>query len=567
MNRCVRPQVARRRSGRRLAYATAALFAVCANALAAPPNILLLVAEDLSPRLGSYGDATARTPQLDAFAQRAVRFDRAFTTAGVCAPSRAAMIMGAHAVSFGAAHMRTSTAPLGFYLAQPADGMRAFPELLRAGGYYTFTDAKLDYQFSGIRAGSGPFTIWDAQGNGADWRGRDRKQPFFGLVNFMQTHESGVMATTGTPLDATHARTMAFRTQAGLNAPTITDPATLTLPPYYPDMPAVRADLARHYDNIAALDAQVARWFKRLDAQDLWTNTIVIVTADHGDGLPRAKRELYDSGLRVPLLIWLPERLRPRWWRAGTRDDRLISFVDLAPTLLHLAGLPAEGRHHGRNLLAAERRQYLYAARDRIDEVPDRQRAVRTERFKLIQSFAPEVPGGHPLAYRDLLASTRALRAAHAAGTLNTAQARWFEPAGALQLYDLERDPYELDNLADRRRYRRVQRRLLRALEQRFEAIGDLGALPEAELRTRLLGPDGELRLTPPPRVNITTKDSGSVVTLSGTGSIGYRLGDGAWRLYTDPVDLGMGQTLEAKAVRYGWRESESVVASGASKR
>ena len=163
-----------------------------------PPNILLLVAEDLGPRIGSFGDNQARTPNLDALAQQSTRFTKVFTTAGVCAPSRAALITGQHQISFGAQHMRTSTSPLGAYLAQPEKNLRALPELLRQLGYYTYTDNKLDYQFSGIRAGSGPFSLWDAQGRRAeDWRQRKPGQPFFGLINFMHTHESGVMRASG----------------------------------------------------------------------------------------------------------------------------------------------------------------------------------------------------------------------------------------------------------------------------------------------------------------------------------------------------------------------------------
>ena len=176
------------------------------RAVAAPPNILLLVAEDLSPRIGAYGDVVARTPNLDALAERGVRYTRVFTTAGVCAPSRAALIMGQHQISFAAQHMRTTTGPLGEYYARPDPGLKAFPELLRREGYYTFTDSKLDYQFSGIRAGTGPFSIWDAQGVDTHWRDREPGQPFFGMINFLETHESGVMRSDGLPHSASLVR-------------------------------------------------------------------------------------------------------------------------------------------------------------------------------------------------------------------------------------------------------------------------------------------------------------------------------------------------------------------------
>ena len=223
-----------------------------------PPNILLLVAEDLSPRLGSFGDPLAKTPNIDTLAQRSTRFTQVFTTAGVCAPSRAALITGQHQISFGAQHMRSSTSPLGRYLAQPAIELRALPELLRQLGYFTYTDNKLDYQFSGIRAGTGPFTLWDKDGARAeDWRLRKPDQPFFGLINFMHTHESGIMRPDGMSYSQSHTQSQNMRKALGLVATSITDPKHVQLPPYYPDLPDVRADIARHYDNIHAMDQRV----------------------------------------------------------------------------------------------------------------------------------------------------------------------------------------------------------------------------------------------------------------------------------------------------------------------
>jgi arylsulfatase A-like enzyme len=181
------------------------LSAVAHSTESTAPNILLLVAEDMGARLGSYGDEHAKTPNLDALARQSTRFTQVYTTAGVCAPSRAALVTGQHQISFGAQHMRSSTAPLGRYLAQPPADLRALPELLRQLGYYTYTDGKLDYQFSGIRAGSGPFTLWDKEGESAEgWRERPEGKPFFALINLMQTHESGVMRADGKSYGQSH---------------------------------------------------------------------------------------------------------------------------------------------------------------------------------------------------------------------------------------------------------------------------------------------------------------------------------------------------------------------------
>lgn len=516
------------------------------------PNILLLVAEDLSPRLGSWDDAVANTPNLDALAATGIRYTRVFTTAGVCAPSRAALVTGQHQISFGAQHMRSSTGPLGPYYAQPPAGLRAFPELLRRSGYFTFTDAKLDYQFSGIQAGSGPFTLWDREAVGLEAVvERQPGQPFFGLINFMQTHESGVMRMDGAPRNPTHAAMQRMRSQAGLIAPAITDPAAVPLPPYYPDLPAVRVDLARHYDNVARMDAQVGAVLQALKAKGLRDNTIVIWTTDHGDGLPRAKRELFDSGIQVPMIVHIPSKLRQAsLLPQGGEQDRLVSFVDLAPTILQLAGVKAPEYLHGTSFLTGKR-DYVLASRDRIDEVMDRQRAVRDRRFKYIRSWYPEVAGGHVLAFRDNLDMVRAMRNAFQRGALNAAQRRWFEAPGAEQLYDLQTDPFELRNLAADDAYRGTLVRMRQLLAEALQRVGDTGALSEAEMRAKLLR-NGEVPETPAPQ----WRHSAGRIVLSHTegASIGYRpIGDTHWRLYTGPIER---EAIEARAVRYGWRAS-----------
>jgi len=529
------------------------LQATAAAAAAKPPNILLLVAEDLSHRVGAFGDPLAHTPNIDALAERGTRFTRVFTTAGVCAPSRAALITGQHQISFGGHHMRTSTGPLGEYYAQPAPEVRAFPELLRQHGYFTFTDSKLDYQFSGVRAGSGPFTIWDVDGAEDDaWRQRAAGQPFFGMINFIETHESGVMRQTGAPHSPTHGMTQQMRAAITARIKTHTDPGKLSLEPYYPDLLEVRADIARHYDNIRIMDARVGRILAALRADGLAQDTIVVWTTDHGDGLPRAKRELLDSGIHVPMIVYQPGQT------AAAVDERLVSFVDLAPTILRWAGIQLPPWLHGQALQQAQassQRRYVFASRDRIDAVQDRQRAVRDDRFKLIRSWHPEVPGGHQLAYRDNLDMVRAWRQAFQQGTLDEVQRRWFEPAGEYQLYDVQEDPHELENLADRAAYRDVLQRLNAALLGHLQRVGDLGEVAEMELRAGFLNSAAEVPVTPPP---VLRAENGRLHITSPIGaSIGFRLaGEERWRLYTQPVAE---QLMEVKSVRYGWRESAVV--------
>ncbi len=534
------------------------LLLVCAQWVhGSPPNILLLVAEDLSPRLGSYGDLVAETPNLDRFATQGVRYRNVFTTAGVCAPSRAALITGQHQIAFGGQHMRTSTSPLGEYYAQPAQHVKAFPELLRRAGYYTFTDTKLDYQFSGIRSGTGPFSIWNAEGPDTHWRNRPPERPFFGMLNLFETHESGVMRPTGTPHSEIHRRTQSMRQQQFGVAEAVTNPETVVLPSYYPDVPEVRADLARHYDNIRQMDRHVGRILEELRADGLLSNTVVIWTTDHGDGLPRAKRELYDSGLRVPMLLRFPDAWSENR-RAGTVDERLVSFVDLAPTILSLAGVPVPEYVHGINFLTGKSR-FVFASRDRIDEVPDRQRAVRDRRYKYIRSWYPDTPGGHPLDYRDTLDMVRAMRRLYRAGELNAVQSRWFEGPGTEQLYDTANDPEEVTNLVEEPGLQRQRKRLAAALEQWLEQVGDTGAIPERELRAALLE-DDQVPLTPNPTVRWQGRNL--ILQAEHGASIGYRLDGEQWRLYIEPLSVASSASLQFKAVRYGWRESAVVEVS-----
>jgi N-sulfoglucosamine sulfohydrolase len=521
------------------------------------PNILLLMAEDMSPRVGAFGDPVAVTPNIDALAEQGVRYTNTFTTAGVCAPSRAAHILGMHQVSTGTQHMRSSA---GGYYSVPAAEVKAYPELLRAAGYYTFTDRKLDYQFSGTRAGSGPFTIWDAEGT-RDWQGRNNRQPFFGLINFQVTHESGVFTPLGNmPHSRIHLMMQLGRwwmldeVESG-----VVKPESVTLEPYYPDTPTVRADIARHYDNIAHMDREVGQILRRLDEEGLADSTIVIWTTDHGDGLPRAKRELYDSGIKVPMVIRWPQAYRPEGVAPGQIDHRLISFVDLAPTLLKLAGVTPPNYLQGHNFAApnAPARQYIYASRDRIDEVPDRQRAVRDARFKYIRSWHPDLPGGHPLQFRENIDMVREMQTLHEAGRLDAAQSLWFAAPGEERLFDLQNDPFELVDLSANPTFAQELVRMRQALDDWLERVTDLSAMPESEM-IEVFYPDGVRPQTLPPAVSLS--DNRLVAEPSTTGSsIGYRVNGGHWYLYSEPVEINEAESIEVKAVRYGWKASEVV--------
>ena len=524
------------------------------------PNILLLMAEDMSPRVAAFGDPIAFTPNLDQLAAEGVRFTNVFTASGVCAPSRAAQITGMHPASVGGQHMRASNRPAGGYKAVPPSDVKAYPELLRAAGYFTFTDDKIDYQFSAIRAGSGPFTIWDREGGGANWSQRRAEQPFFGLINFLQTHESGVFPPLTTrKLSGKYLNFQRFRAQHYGNPDEhqFVTPEQVEVPPYFPDVATVRTDIARHYNNIALMDRQVREILDTLERDGLADNTIVIWTSDHGDGLPRAKREVFDSGIKVPMIIRWPARYRPAHLNPGQSEERMISFVDLAPTILALAGVEAPQYLPGQDFLdpSAAPRQYVFASRDRMDAVIDRQRAVRDQRYKYIRSWHPEQPGGHRLAYRDNMTMMQTLWQMLEDGQLNADQRRWFEPPGKEQLYDIQADPFELNNLAESPEHQSTLNRMRAALAEWQKHNRDWSEQSEAEM-VAAFWPEGEQPITASP---VFRGQSPQLTIQSETpgASLGYRMNGGDWQLYRGPIDVKPGDKIEARAIRYGWRESE----------
>ena len=523
-----------------------------------PPNIVWISNEDMSPRLGAYGDRVARTPAIDAFARQSIRYTRAFTTAPVCAPSRAAIITGMYQNAIGAQHMRTTEDRVpelpGPYLAVPPFYVKAFPEYLRARGYFTSNRAKTDYQF-GV-----PFTIWDDLGQQAHWRNRpDPAQPFFSVFNIEVTHESRL-----------------FPGSAERKKPRVTDPASVHVPPYYPDTAVVRDDLAQHYDNIAEMDRQVGEILRQLEADGLAENTVVFYWSDHGDGLPRGKRSLYDSGLHVPLMIRVPKALAPSS-APGAVSDELVSFIDLAPTVLAMAGAEVPVHLQGRVLLgprAGPAPEVIFAARDRMDIEYDMMRSARDRRFLYIRNFAPELPYVGHIIYRNQSATMQELLRLHAAGQLSGPAALWMRNSRpAEELYDTEADPFQVQDLASEPAHRATLERLRGAVVAWMTRIGDQGLINEPEMIDRMW-PGGVQPETAPPYIvdRRATGDPARLATLALDGpgdvviyvptqgaSIGYTTdaGPGAkWRLYTGPMRIERPGILRAKAIRYGYKES-----------
>lgn len=524
------------------------------------PNIILVLFEDLGPRFGAYGDPIAQTPNFDRIAAQSVRYIRAFTTSGVCAPSRAALITGRYQQTIAAQHMRTTSAP-GFppggpqnYLAVPPSEVKAFPELLRKVGYHTSNDAKTDYQFGE------PFTIWDVSGDGADWSGRSEGQPFFHMRTLLTTHESAIWPIDMTVTNPIEEFVVARNAEVFADRAARTDPDHVEVPPYLPDTPEVRRDIATHYDNIAFTDAALGGLFDQLDSNGLLENTILIISTDHGDGLPRMKRSLYDSGLHVPLIIRYPNG-----YGAGTINDELISSVDLAPMILSWAGIDAPDWIHGVDLAGDDRdepRDYVFAAQDRMDNELNWRRAVRDDRFKYIQNLLPGDPYFEPLPFRDSQPSMKSLWQGYEAGTLSDAARRLFEPLPMEQLYDTVSDPHEIRNLAGDPKYDLERVRLKQALETWLSDFGDLSNRSEAEM-IEDIWPGGVQPQTVPVRIDVAPKEEALMVTMisnSPGASIGYQIGDETehWQIYRGPMSLPRGSLIRAKAVRYGYSESET---------
>ena len=548
-----------------IALAAFAAFGEAVAQDAQRPNIVLMVVEDLGPRIGAFGDPVARTPNIDRLAAEGVRFVNAFATSGVCAPSRAALITGMYQQAIGAQHMRTSSfgrtrggefgtfsTPGPPYEAVPPAHVKAFPELLRAAGYFTMNNAKTDYQFGE------PFTVWDRAGSDITLADRDPDKPFFFMLSNNTTHESGLFRT-GYADKLEGSQELFVRNNRRLaRLDETTDPARVEVPPFLPDTAEVRKDIARQYDNVKLMDDWVGARLAELEADGLLDSTVVIWTTDHGDGLPRAKRSLYDSGLHVPFVIRFPNQAD-----AGASEARLVSFVDLAPTLLALAAVPIPDHLHGHDLLddAAPPRRYVHAARDRLDELPDRSRAVRDARFKYIRNYLPGRPVLGPLYYRENLATMAEVRRLHREGALPASIAAYLEPARtAEELYDLAADPHEMRNIAGDPAYKEDLGRLRGELERWLDEVGDMSTQSEFDMVTRLMWPGGEQPVTAAPAVAVDcANDPASVTlrTLTPGASMAWRLSaDEAWSLYAIPVHIERGASLEARAIRYGYRES-----------
>ncbi|MFN7928070.1 MAG: sulfatase-like hydrolase/transferase [Blastocatellia bacterium] len=530
------------------------MLAVPLAAQTTRPNILWISTEDISPDLRCYGDEYAVTPTLDKLASQGVRYTNAFATAPVCAPSRSAIITGMYPTTIGSMHMRSKAVP-------PA-GVKAFTESLRAAGYYCTNNSKTDYNFEAPPAHRPPDTVWDESSNTAHWRNRpDKAQPFFAVFNILVTHESQIFVS-----DEGYQRNI-----ARLKPEQIHDPAKAVLPPYYPDTPVVRKDWARYADNITAMDYIVADYLKQLEADGLADNTIVFFWGDHGRCLPRSKRFVYDSGLRVPLIVRWPGHLQP-----GTTNDDLVCLFDLGPTALSLAGVPIPSNMQAQAILGPQKkapRQFAFAHRDRMDETPDMIRSVMGKQFHYIKNFHPDRPYFQYLDYLEQIPTMKEMRrlykdhmnalAADYGKALSPAQLLFLQPQKPPEeLYDVKADPHEIHNLASDPNHQTTLKQMRAALEKWQTETKDLGFVPELELRERMR-PGGVWQQVAMPTLSQTAAGDTIKVKLacaSEGASIAYTTDSGPkthWLLYTGEVALKHGLTLRFKGCRLGYLDSQ----------
>jgi arylsulfatase A-like enzyme len=510
------------------------------------PNILWLVAEDLSPIIPPFGDNTVATPNLTRLANEGIRYTQVFSSSGVCSPSRAAIATGMYQNRIGAQHMRTANiADFGVegiipYEAVPPPYVKMHSQYFREAGYYTSNNAKEDYQFRKA------VTAWDESSNTAHWRNRAEGQPFFSIFNFGITHESQIWGQAENPL-------------------LVDENLEVPVPPYLPDTEIGRQDIRQVYSNIVAMDRQVGEILDQLEEDGLMDSTIIFWYSDHGGPLPRQKRLLYDSGMHLPLIIRFPDQ-----YRAGETDGQLISFVDFKSTILSLAGIEPPDYVDGRAFIGeyatTPARRYVHGAADRFDTEYDMIRAVRDDRFKYLRNFNPEKPYYLPLSYREQMPAMQELLRLRDAGELSPAQAQWFRTSKAPEeLFDVINDPYELNNIAADPSYTAKLAELSKEMDSWMSFIADKGLMPEADL-IESMWPNGVQPTTLTPIASKSGHD-GLITLRSETegASIGFQLlgaGDElgtTWQIYLNPVAVKTDQRLLAIAHRIGFVPSPTI--------
>lgn len=520
-----------------------------------PLNVVWISCEDMGPILGAYGNSVIKTPHLDKLASEGVRYTHAYSTAGVCAPSRFSIITGMYSARLGAHNMRTGNhhnfktpeqvthkTYIGVrdktgrnvveYEVVPPPHVKPFTEELRKEGYYCANNYKCDYQFNA------PFTAWDEVSDKVSYKDAPKGKPFFYVWNTLVTHESRIWERKDKPLTV--------------------QPEDVIIPDYFADIPEVRNDIARKYSNIEEMDRQMGLLIKQLEEDGLLDKTIIIFWSDHGGNLLRQKRAVGNSGLNVPLIIRYPDKRR-----AGEVDNRIVSLMDLGPTTLSLLNIKPPAHLDGKAFAGAYEdapRNYAFGTADRFDEVTDMQRSVLDGRFVYIKNFMPQLPLVYRNQYREQITMNAKLieldRQKMLAGD---ASYIFMKTKPREELYDLKSDPYEVHNVADDPKYASKLTILRKALAHWQLEIGDKGFVPEHDLIEMFWSE----RLQPETAEVLFEKDEKGRVKLQCNtvgASIGYQLddeiGSSKWRLYHKPIKTIKNQSIAARAIRIGFKAS-----------
>ncbi len=435
------------------------------NVISKDYNIVWIVYEDQSPEFfPQYEDLPFNLPAIQSLADDGIIFNNMYSPAPVCAPARSAIITGMYPTTLGTHNMRTYNAykpenepSIGIpnYSPNFPDYIRPFTEYLRAVGYYCTNNAKEDYNFKISK------TAWDESSQNANWKNRKEDSPFFAVFNNHHMHESGIWKQTNNNI--------------------LVDKSKIKIPPYFPDTETVRHDLAVNFSNLIRADSTTSKIIKDLKDAGEYDNTYIFFYSDHGGPFPRHKRAIYDTGTKVPFIIKPPKGVTVSY-----NPDQLLSFIDLAPTILSIVGIDIPDYIQGKAFLGdqkAEENKLIYFATDRFDEVFDRVRGVSDGNYRYVRNYDTSKPHGLNNSYRMQIPMMRELVKLHKNGKLNKIQSFWLDsPKPAEELYDLSEDPYEINNLVDSERHTEILNKLSINLDNWIMETNDLGKYPEKEL-------------------------------------------------------------------------------------
>ena len=462
------------------------------------PNIIWLVCEDQSLFFSAYGDSSAQTPNINELALNGTVYDNFYTVSPVCSPSRSSIVTGMYPTTIGTQHMRAykknkgsinSKTNLPIYSAVPKRKVQFFTEILRANGYYCSNNSKEDYNME-----MSPLA-WDESNKNAHWRKRAKNQPTIIVFNINITHGSRFWKK-----NKKHSEE---------------DINKIILPPFFPKNHTIKNDFVTNYKNIEKLDEQVGEIIEQLKEDGLYDKTIIFFYSDHGGPFPRYKRSIYDSGLKCPLIIkWTEPKIKPR-------NDQMISFIDLAPTILELTKSQTIHKMEGVSFYNQNNRDYIFAATDRFDEFTDKRRCVRNNEFKLIINWDTKSSAMKPVSYRKNMKTMRILDSLNDLKKNTNSMENWYKNTKPkYELYDIVNDPYELNNLSSNKDYDNVFNELKKKLNDWIDD-SDYGNITEPKMIEEMW-PSGEKPDLKDPKI-IKTERGFKIISNNENSSLGWR--------------------------------------------